>query len=42
MNIFPTRILLAVDGSADLALAAKKAVALSEMSGSELNVVHAA
>ena len=41
MSTFPTRILLATDGSEDATLAAKAAVAISEMTGSELHVVHA-
>jgi nucleotide-binding universal stress UspA family protein len=41
MSTFPARILLATDGSEDAALAAKAAVAISEMTGSELHVAHA-
>ena len=40
MAVFPTRVLLATDGSADATLAAQSAVELCEMSGSELHVVH--
>ncbi len=40
MSIFPTKILLATDGSRDAALAAQAAVDLSRRSGSELHVVH--
>ena len=40
MALFPTRILLATDGSPDAALAARSAVELSGNSGSELHVVH--
>ena len=41
MDFFPTRILLATDGSKDAALAARAAsLDLSERSGSELHVVH--
>lgn len=40
MGIFPTRILLAVDGSEDVELAARMAVDLAEETGSELHVVH--
>lgn len=41
VNMFPTRILLATDGSEDAALAARAAVDLSKEAGSELHVVHA-
>ena len=41
MNAFPTKILLATDGSADAILAARAAVDLSSRTGSELHVVHA-
>ena len=37
---FPTKILLATDGSEDAALATKAAIDLSHQSGSELHVVH--
>src|SRR5919205_3293786 len=40
MAIFPTRVLLATDGSPDAALAANSAVELCERTGSELHVVH--
>ena len=40
MPIFPTRVLLATDGSPDAALAAASAVELCERTGSELHVVH--
>ena len=40
MAIFPTRVLLATDGSSDAALAAQSAIELSERTGSELHVVH--
>ncbi len=40
MNGFPTRILLATDGSEDATLAARGAVDLSKQGGSELHVVH--
>lgn len=41
MSIFPTKVLLATDGSEDAALAARAAVDLSTRSGSQLHVVHA-
>lgn len=40
MPLFPTRVLLATDGSPDAALAAASAVELCERTGSELHVVH--
>ncbi len=40
MAIFPTRVLLATDGSSDAALAAQSAIELCEKTGSELHVVH--
>ena len=40
MGVFPTRILLATDGSKDAALAARAASDLSKRSGSELHVAH--
>ncbi|CAN5709136.1 universal stress protein [soil metagenome] len=40
MNRFPTKILLATDGSEDAALALRAAVDLSVRSGAELHVVH--
>lgn len=41
MSVFPAKILLAIDGSEDAALAAKAAVDLAGKTGSELHVVHA-
>ena len=41
MSIFPTRILLATDGSEEAALAAKTAGDIAQNTGSELDVVHA-
>jgi nucleotide-binding universal stress UspA family protein len=41
MTIFPTKILLATDGSNDAELAARAAADLSEGTGAELHVVHA-
>src|SRR3712207_6827645 len=40
MNSFPNKILLATDGSADAALAARAAIELSNRTASELHVVH--
>ena len=40
MAIFPTRVLLATDGSPDAELAAQSAIELCERTGSELHVVH--
>jgi nucleotide-binding universal stress UspA family protein len=40
MSIFPTRILLATDGSEDSELAAKTAATLAARTNSELHVVH--
>ena len=40
MAIFPTRVLLATDGSSNAALAAQSAIELCEKTGSELHVVH--
>jgi nucleotide-binding universal stress UspA family protein len=40
MAIFPTRVLLATDGSPDATLAARSAIELCERTGSELHVVH--
>ena len=40
MSIFPTRILLATDGSDEAELAAARAVELADGAGSELHVVH--
>ncbi len=41
MSIFPTKILLATDGSAEADLATQTAVELSNKTNSELHVVHA-
>jgi nucleotide-binding universal stress UspA family protein len=40
MSIFPTRILLASDGSEEAELAALRAVELAQRTGSELHLVH--
>jgi nucleotide-binding universal stress UspA family protein len=40
MSIFPTRILLATDGSEEAELAALRAVELAQSTASELHVVH--
>src|SRR5215212_5945104 len=40
MSIFPTRILLATDGSEEAELAALRAVELADATHSELHVVH--
>ena len=40
MNAFPTKILLATDGSADAVLATRAAVDLSSRTGAELHVIH--
>ena len=40
MSVFPTKILLATDGSESAATAARTAVELSKKTGSELHVVH--
>ena len=40
MSIFPTRILLATDGSQEAELAALRAVELADATDSELHVVH--
>jgi nucleotide-binding universal stress UspA family protein len=40
MTDFPTRILLATDGSEDAAFAARTAVNLANKTGSELHVVY--
>src|ERR671912_67948 len=40
MSIFPTRILLAIDGSVEAELAATKAADLADATDSELHVVH--
>ena len=41
MSIFPTRILLATDGSEEATLAAQTAIDLAHKTGSELHVVYA-
>ena len=41
MSYFPTRILLATDGSEDAAVATRAAIDLANRSGSELHVMHA-
>ena len=40
MSIFPTKILLATDGSEDAELAATNALALAKQTGSELHLIH--
>ena len=40
MAVFPTRILLATDGSPDAGRAAQTAVELCQQTGSELHLVH--
>ena len=40
MSIFPTKMLLATDGSEEAELAARTAADLAEKTGSELHVVH--
>jgi nucleotide-binding universal stress UspA family protein len=40
MSIFPTKILLATDGSKDAKLAARTAADLAEKTGSELHIVY--
>ena len=40
MSIFPTRILLATDGSEEAEVAALRAVDIAESTDSELHVVH--
>jgi len=40
MSIFPTRVVLAIDGSEEASRAAEAAVELCEKTGSELHVVH--
>jgi nucleotide-binding universal stress UspA family protein len=42
MSIFPTRILLATDGSGEAELATRMAIDLTDSTGSELHVVHVA
>ncbi len=41
MSIFPTKILLATDGSEEATLAARTAADLAQKTGSEVHVVHA-
>jgi nucleotide-binding universal stress UspA family protein len=41
VSIFPTKILLATDGSREADLAAETVVGLAQKAGSELHVVHA-
>jgi nucleotide-binding universal stress UspA family protein len=40
MSIFPTKILLAMDGSEDSQLAATNALVLAQQTGSELHLIH--
>jgi nucleotide-binding universal stress UspA family protein len=40
MSIFPTKILLATDGSKEAGLAARSAAELADKTGSELHIVH--
>lgn len=40
MSVFPTKVLLATDGSENAAAAAQTAVELAQKTGSELHVVH--
>lgn len=40
MSIFPTRILLATDGSSETRLAARTAVDLAQKTDSELHAIH--
>ena len=40
MSIFPTKILLATDGSSEAELATRTAVDLAQKTGSELHVIH--
>ena len=40
MSVFPTRVLLATDGSGEAALAARTAADLAKATASELHVVH--
>ena len=40
MSIFPTKVLLATDGSEEASLATQTAVEISQKTGSELHVVH--
>jgi len=41
MSIFPAKILVAIDGSEEAALAARTAADIAQKTGSELHVVHA-
>ena len=40
MSIFPTKVLLAIDGSEEASLAARTAADLAESTGSELHVIY--
>jgi nucleotide-binding universal stress UspA family protein len=40
LSIFPTKVLLATDGSREAELAAKSALGLAKQADSELHVVH--
>ena len=40
MSTFPTKILLATDGSEEAALAARTAIDIADKTGSELHIVH--
>ena len=40
MSIFPTKVLLATDGSREAELAARTAAELADKTGSELHLVH--
>ena len=40
MSIFPSKVVLAIDGSEEASRAAEAAVELCEKTGSELHVVH--
>ena len=40
MSIFPTKVLLTTDGSEEALVATQAAVEISEMTGSELHVIH--
>ena len=40
MSIFPTKILLATDGSSEARLAARTAVELAQKTDSEVHVIH--
>ena len=41
MSSFPTKILVATDGSEDATLAVRAAIDISDRTGAELHVVHA-